>query len=59
MPQHRYDVTIVETIIHTFTVEVFAGESPAAVAERVYKNGELDNHRVVNVSMEVENVTPQ
>ncbi len=59
----KYDVTIVETLIHTFTVEIESDETPAKAAEmeftHVNKFEELENYSCVVAAREVENATPR
>ncbi|MBN9551453.1 MAG: hypothetical protein J0H31_21960 [Alphaproteobacteria bacterium] len=63
----KYDVTIVETVIHTFTItvepdEIGPGETLNEVAEEIFLNNmhkDLENHGEAIAHREVENVTPQ
>ncbi|TPJ51780.1 MULTISPECIES: hypothetical protein [unclassified Mesorhizobium] len=59
----KYDVTIVETVIHTFTIDVESDEDPNEAAGEAFvqaeKFEELENYGLVVSHREVENVTPQ
>lgn len=63
----KYDVTIVETVIHTFTIivepdEIGPDESLHEVAEEIFVNSlfdDLENYSQVIVDRTVENVTDQ
>ncbi|TIW53861.1 MAG: hypothetical protein E5V54_24170 [Mesorhizobium sp.] len=63
----KYDVTIVETVIHTFTItvepdEIGPDETMSEVAEEVFVHtlfDDLENYSQAIVDRTVENVTPQ
>ncbi|RUU76125.1 hypothetical protein [Mesorhizobium sp. M7A.F.Ca.MR.362.00.0.0] len=59
----KYDVTIVETLIHTFTVDVEPDEDPREAAGEAFvqaeKLDELENYSIATSHREVENTTAQ
>ena len=62
MPQRAYDVTILEQVVHTFTITVNDDEDPVEAAEEEFLNcphDELENYGEAVVAREVENVTPR
>ncbi|WP_353645703.1 hypothetical protein [Mesorhizobium sp. WSM2239] len=63
--KRKYDVTVVETNVHTFTVEIpndVAEEDRAEFVEQIFCDtlpDDLENHNWFIPDREVENVTPQ
>lgn len=60
--KRKYDVTLVETIVHTFTIEVEGDDDPHEAAEEIFLNSlhsELENHGEAISYREVESATPQ
>ncbi|TPL42564.1 MULTISPECIES: hypothetical protein [unclassified Mesorhizobium] len=59
----KYDVTIVETVIHSFTIDVESDEDPREAAGEAFvqakKFEELENYGLVVCEREVENITAQ
>ncbi|APH74126.1 hypothetical protein [Aquibium oceanicum] len=60
--KRKYDVTLVETIVHTFTVELpdtVKEEDRHEAAEHAFLDDKIDFHGQSIIEREVENVTPQ
>lgn len=59
----KYDVTIVETLIHTFTVDVEPDEDPNDAAGEAFVQAEkleqLENYHSHSADRKVENATAQ
>ena len=61
--KRKYDVTIVETVVHNFTVEVEGDEDPYEAAEEEFVQAEnftdLENYSEAISNREVEDARPQ
>lgn len=59
----KYDVTIVETIVHNFSIEVEGDDDPYEAAEQEFVHAEriadLDDYSLAISQREVENAIPR
>ncbi|MER8983910.1 hypothetical protein NKK48_30205 [Mesorhizobium sp. C386A] len=58
----KFNVTVVETIVHNFVVEVYEGERPADAAEDAFVNADkitdLENYTLIVRDRDVEDAQP-